>query len=75
MQRLPGIGTRIIRIAPGSAGARAGLQIGDVITLAADALAPTPAVIRARAADTASPGPLLLGVTRGDSHRLITLDR
>ena len=75
MQRLPGVGTRIIRVAPGSAGARAGLQSGDVITLAAGAVAPAPAVIRARAADSARQGPLLLGVTRGDSHHLVTLDR
>ena len=41
----PKIGAEVVRIEPASAADRAGLTLGDVITLVADVPAPTPAQV------------------------------
>jgi hypothetical protein len=69
------IGAEVARIAPGSAGDRAGLRVGDLITLAGDVAAPTAAQVL-RGFGGKKPGErLLLAVTRGDAHFLTTLER
>jgi S1-C subfamily serine protease len=70
-----GVGSEVLRVDPGSAGARAGLQIGDVITLIGEQAAPTPAQV-ARAFSSMDEGQrALAGVTRGDVHYVTTLAR
>ena len=73
MRAIPGIGSEVTRVAPSSAASRAGLEAGDVITLAGAIAAPTPAHIRdAVSADPEGQG-VLLGVTRGTSHRVLVV--
>ena len=70
-----GVGADVIRVAPGSAGDRAGLVAGDVITLVADVEAPTPAQLTKAFASLRAGQRAMLAVTRGDSHFVTTIDR
>lgn len=69
------IGSEIVRVAPGTAAFRAGLKPGDVITLIGDVEAPTAAQLKRAFATAPVDRPLLAGVTRGDSHLVIALER
>jgi S1-C subfamily serine protease len=68
-------GTQILGVDAGSAGSRAGLVSGDLITHIGTINAPTPADVRA--AFTAAPEgtPVLVAVTRGATHFVTTLTR
>jgi hypothetical protein len=71
----PKIGAEVVRVESGSAAHRAGLAPGDVITLVADAPAPTPAQV-ARAFTSAAAGQrVMVAVTRGDTHFVTTVER
>lgn len=70
---VPEAGSRVTAVDPGSAAARAGLQAGDVITRAGTLLAPSPADIR-RAYRASTPDrPIVIAVTRGAAHHVLTL--
>jgi S1-C subfamily serine protease len=63
----------VVRVAPATAAHHAGLQAGDIITLAGTIAAPTPAQIHdAFAADPEGQG-VLVAVTRGASHRVLVV--
>jgi hypothetical protein len=69
------IGAEVVRIERGSAADRAGLFLGDVITLVADVSAPTPAQV-VRAYSSMGQGErVIVAVTRGDAHLVTTLER
>jgi hypothetical protein len=71
----PKIGAEVVSIEPGSAADRAGLLVGDVITLVVDVSAPTPAqVLRSFTATDPGEG-VLVAATRGDAHFVTTLER
>lgn len=70
-----GIGTEVIRVDPASAAARAGLAVGDVITLVAAFTAPTPAQVRRSFASVPEGQRVMIAVTRGDEHHVTTLER
>jgi hypothetical protein len=73
LRALAGLGSEVVRVTPATAADRAGLQAGDVITLAGTIATPTPAQIRdAFAADPEGQG-VLLAVTRGTSHRVLVV--
>jgi hypothetical protein len=73
MRVLSGIGSEVTRVEPGTAAHRAGVEAGDVITLAGKVAAPTPAQVRsAFAADPEGHG-MLLALTRGTSHRVVVV--
>jgi hypothetical protein len=75
LRRVPQVGVEVLGVAPESAAAHAGLRPGDVITVAGDYQAPTAAqVTRAFAAGT-DDRPLVVGVTRGVVHQVLTLER
>ena len=68
-------GAQIVRVATGSSAERSGLAPGDVITQANDVTAPSPAQVRS-AYDALPPGSaLLLGIARGDVHRVVALEK
>ena len=69
------IGAEVVRIERGSAAARAGLALGDVITLVADVSAPTPAQVRRSYASMGPGERVMVAVTRGDNHFVTTLER
>jgi hypothetical protein len=70
-----GIGAVVTRVEPGSVSQRAGILAGDLITRVADVHAPTPAAVRR--AFTAAPAgqPMLVALTRGGTHYVITLEK
>jgi len=68
-------GAEVVRVDRGSAADRAGLAVGDVITLIADVEAPSPAQVL-RAFDLTDDGRrVLIAVTRGDAHFVAALER
>jgi S1-C subfamily serine protease len=73
MRALAGIGSEVIRVTPGTAADRAGLEAADVITLAGTIAAPTPAQIRDAVASDPEGQGVLIGVTRGTSHRVLVV--
>lgn len=75
LQRRAGIGAEVIRVEPASAGSRAGLAVGDVLTLIQDAQAPTPAQVTRSFASLRDGERVMLGVTRGATHFVTTLER
>jgi hypothetical protein len=75
LRTLPRIGAEVRRIDSGSAADRAGLILGDIITLVADVAAPTPSQIM-RSYTSLNPGErVLVAVTRGDAHLVTTVER
>ena len=69
------IGAEVVRIERGSAADRAGLALGDVITLVADVSAPTPAQVMRSYTSMGQGERVMVAVTRGDAHFVTTLER
>jgi S1-C subfamily serine protease len=74
-QARPKVGAEVVRIEPGSAAHRAGLTLGDVITLIADVPVPTPAQVTRSFAATGPGQRVMVAVTRGDTHFVTTVER
>ena len=68
-----GVGAEILRVARSSAADRAGLAVGDVITFVGTVQAPTPAEITRSFASLREGQRVLVGVTRANAHRVVTL--
>ena len=68
-------GTEVMQVSPGSAGADANLQAGDVVHFAGGTSSPTPDAIRKSFDESTPEEPLLIGVTRGESHLLLVLSK
>jgi S1-C subfamily serine protease len=71
----PKIGAEVVRIERGSAADRAGLALGDVITLVAEVFAPTPAQVMHSYTSMGQGERAMVAVTRGDTHFVTTLER
>jgi S1-C subfamily serine protease len=69
------IGAEVVRIEQGSMADRAGLAVGDVITLVADASAPTPAQVMRSYGSLGQGEQVIVAVTRGQTHFVTTLER
>ena len=69
------IGAEVVRIERGSAADRAGLAVGDVITLFGDVQAPTPAQLTRSFASVRQGQRVMVALTRGDAHHVIALER
>jgi S1-C subfamily serine protease len=69
------IGAEVVRVEPASAAERAGLTVGDVITLVAELSAPTPAQVMRSFASLGQGQRVMVAVTRGDAHFVTTLER
>jgi S1-C subfamily serine protease len=69
------VGAEVLRVERGSAADRAGLALGDVITLVADVHAPTPAQVMRSYTSIGQGERVMVAVTRGDSHFVTTLER
>ena len=70
-----GVGSRVLEVAPGSAADRAGLEPGDIVTLAGDQSAPTPAQVRLGFEAVPAGGVVLLAIERDTTQRLAILSR
>lgn len=75
LRRIARTGSEVLRVDPQSAAEAAGLQTGDVITLIGNLNAPTPAQVRRTFASMSQEQPLLLVMTRGSTHRVLTLEK
>jgi S1-C subfamily serine protease len=73
MRNVPGVGTTILRIDPGSVAAAARLQEGDIITLAGDITAPTAAQIGNAFRSARTGEAIMLAITRGRTHLVVGL--
>ena len=69
------IGAEVVRVERGSAADRAGLTLGDVITLVADVSAPTPAQVMRSYTSMGQGERVIVAVTRGDAHFVTTFER
>ena len=65
----------VLHVAPESAGARAGVMTGDLITAIGATREPSAAQVARVFARAKAAQPLLIAVRRGDSGRLLTLER
>jgi CBS domain-containing protein len=70
-----GIGAEVVAVASRSAGERAGLESGDLITLVAARPEPTPAQVTQAFRALSEGERLIIAVTRGRAHFVTTLDR
>lgn len=68
-------GAEIVRVDPDSAGARAGLEPGDIITVIGDREAPTPSQVSRVFAAAPDDRPLIVAITRGEAHLVFTLEK
>jgi S1-C subfamily serine protease len=69
------VGAEVLRVLPESAAARAGIQAGDLLTVVGELRAPTPAQTFRAFAATPKGTPLLVAVTRGGTHHVLTLQK
>jgi S1-C subfamily serine protease len=69
------IGAEVVGIERGSAADRAGLSIGDVITLVANVSAPTPAQVMGSYTSMGQGERVIVAVTRGGAHFVTTFGR
>ena len=74
MRALPGIGSEVVHLVPFAAAQRSGLEPGDVITLAGETQAPTPAQVRAAYGAQREGRGVLLALVRGTTHRVVVLE-
>jgi S1-C subfamily serine protease len=75
LRALPRRGAEVVAVERGASGDRAGLASADVITLVGGVATPTPRQV-IRAFGSLRPGErMLIGVTRGDTHFVTTLER
>jgi S1-C subfamily serine protease len=71
----PRLGVEVVRLERGSAAERAGLAVGDVITVFGEIVGPTPNQMNRAYAAMPSGKPVIVGVTRGDVHFVTALER
>ena len=75
LRRRAGLGAEVTGVQPTSAAHRAGLSVGDVITLFGERQAPTPAQIT-RSFAALRPGErLMVAITRGEAHHVTVVGR
>ncbi len=73
MKTVPGVGTTVVRIDPGSAASAARLQEGDIITLVGRITAPTAAQMSNAFRSARTGEAIMLAITRGRTHLVVGL--
>jgi S1-C subfamily serine protease len=73
LRRRTGIGAEVISVEPGSAGSRAGLVAGDVVTLIDNIETPTPGQVMRSFAALREGQRVMVAITRGTDHIVVTL--
>lgn len=75
LRRRAGLGAEVVGVDRASAAERAGLSSGDLITLVGDIHAPSPAQVTRAFASTPDGQPVMIAITRGETHFLTALER
>ena len=75
MRRVRGVGVEVVRVDRASVAGRAGIEVGDVITVMGEAQVPTPAQVTRAFAAVPSGHAVLVAITRGDAHRVVALEK
>jgi S1-C subfamily serine protease len=75
LRTAPRVGATIVRVEPDSPAGRAGLVVGDVLTLVGDIQTPTAAQATRALASASRDRPMVIGVLRAGTHRVLTLER
>jgi S1-C subfamily serine protease len=75
MRSIQKIGVEVLSVQPRSRGARAGIQPGDRITVAAGHQSPSPAQLTRAFASLPQDGSILVAVTRGSERRVIAIEK
>ena len=75
MRTVQRTGVQVLEVARASAAALAGIQPGDVITVIGDRQAPTPAEVSRQFAAAPADRPLVVALTRGTAHHVLTLEK
>jgi hypothetical protein len=75
MRTLTGTGVEVLRVEPRSAGARAGLEPGDVIRVFNGIRSPTAMQVGRAFAAAPDDRPVLVAITRGADHHVLTMQR
>jgi len=75
MRNIPKRGVEVQAVQPRSRAARAGLQEGDVITVAGGQAAPTSAQVARLFTSLAEGASLLVAITRGNDNRVIAIEK
>lgn len=70
---VPKVGAEVVQVLPRSAGAHAGIRVGDIITTAGDAVNPSAAQIFKLFAAASKGGSLVVALTRGQDHRVVAI--
>ena len=73
MRMVRGVGAVVTALQAGSVADRAGVRVGDVLTLVGDVPAPTPAQVTRAVAAAPAGRPLPVAVTRGETHHVLAL--
>ena len=73
--RAPGLGSRITQVLAHTAGERAGLRVGDIVTIAGDDVEPSPSLVRRMFDEARAGGAVLLTIRHDDTYRLVVLTR
>jgi S1-C subfamily serine protease len=73
LRRRTGIGAEVISVAAASAGSRAGLVAGDLVTLIDDIETPTPGQVMRSFAALGEGQRVIVAITRGTDHFVMTL--
>lgn len=74
LRRRNGLGVEVVRVEQNSAGTRAGLEAGDVITRVANVPAPTPAEVRRTYGSLRDGQRAIVAVTRRQAHHVLVLE-
>jgi hypothetical protein len=75
LRSMPRVGVEVLSVQPRSRGARAGLQQGDLITVAGGQATPSPAQVTRSFTSLPPGGSLIVALTRGSEHRVIAIEK
>jgi hypothetical protein len=70
---VPKVGAEVVQVLPRSAGGRAGIRVGDIITTAGDVENPSAAQIPRLFATASKGGSLVVALTRDQDHRVVAI--
>jgi hypothetical protein len=75
LRSVPRVGVEVLSVEPRSRGAQAGIQVGDLITVAAGDPSPTSAQVVQSFASLARGASFLLAISRGSERRVIAIEK